>query len=455
MIHKISNIYLSERALKKSPKALIVLPYKEGIENIKKAWKGKALRLYEGLQDPTGPKESVRTLRLVERIKHLVAGLFLLVFAVNTLAILILRKEGIQRPPVFVPVPTQYVCWERVPAPYPAKNLAALDILEYRFHNKAEDIKRRIEKENKVARESDGSPMLSEKLFAAEMEKIKKETPECLLNGELVAKGSDGKEAKIQFTALKGIKAGAAETQGRRPEMEDTHLVEIFNVAGKSVELSFICDGHGGRGMAEYAKAHFVEYLMKRLKEFNRVEWTEGGILNALKVAPVDLSRSYTKDDAGATANICLKIGNRVWFDNVGDSRAILLKPNGEVVQMTRDQKADNEEFQRGIHKRGHIIFFDRLDGSLAVARALGDHGFEGGVSARGKVTCEELQEGDYYVIQACDGIWDVASTKQVGELAQHLIKQGLPLAQVAALIAKAAYQTGSGDNLSVVVRKL
>lgn len=214
--------------------------------------------------------------------------------------------------------------------------------------------------------------------------------------------------------------------------------------------------------MADFAKKNLVKHLKTRLEEFNRNGLQDVGIWNALKVALVDLSRSYEGNRSGATANVCLQIGNKVWMANVGDSRAILIKPDGAAVQLTEDQKPFMEKYQRGIEKRGHTVDFDdnfipRIDRDLAVARSLGDHNLRGGASPRPKITLYELPEGSNscYLLQACDGIWDVASTDQVGQLAFQQIKKGRSLPVTAADIVKAAFQTGSRDNMTVMLRKL
>jgi serine/threonine protein phosphatase PrpC len=467
-----SNIYLSQRALKINPVALVFRPYKEGIENIKKAWGGKALRLYTGLPDASGPKEAERKLNWNERIKHLVVGLLLLVPVINTVALLILRKLGAQHPPSFVsvPVPAHYICWDRVPAPYAPDNLMKLDALEYRIHKGASNIEVRLLKENRAAREFDLNeqqvrrlyPQFFRKKFEEESEKVLKAPENRALHGEMA-------QQKGSYTTLNDLIGGVAEAQGRREEMEDTHLTGRFEMEfegqKKTIDLSAIFDGHGGKGMSAYARAHLVGHLKKRLKEFTDLfGHNDEAIWNALKISLVDLSRSYNKDDAGATANICIKIGNKVWFDNLGDSRALILTSKGEVVQMTEDQKPNDPKYKKGVLKRGHDVF-DRdkdgpscIDGVLAVGRALGDHGLEGGVPTRPKVTCYTLPEEEAepsYVIQACDGVWDVATTQQVGKLVQELLKKGYSLPAAAAEIAKTAFKAGSGDNLTVLIRKL
>ncbi|MCE5318208.1 MAG: protein phosphatase 2C domain-containing protein [Parachlamydia sp.] len=450
----LSNIYLSQRALKANSFRTLVVPqpYREGAGNIRRAWHGTAMRVYKGMQCVDGPKESRRSLTLGERIKHLAAGLLLLVPLINTLALLILRKAGVQRAPVYVP--GGFVSRQWVPAPYAAPMLWAIDNREYRVETDPAVVRSKIEKETREARMQQEEQNRIE-LFSKQIEGLKSVQADKGIKGEIA------QVRNAHFLKTDALEAGLADAQGMRTSMEDTyHTAKVkVKVDGNllEVKVSAIFDGHGGKGMAEFAKDNFVKHLKKRLEEFNRNGLQDVGVWNALKVALVDLSRNYKSNEGGATANVCLQIGRKVWMANVGDSRAILIKPEGTVVQLTEDQKPHLEKYARGIEKRGHLVLGGRLDGDLGVARALGDHDFIGGASARPKITLYELPEDSQpcYLLQACDGIWDVASSDQVGGLAHRLIKKGRSLPVVAADIVKAAFQAGSTDNMTVMLRKL
>lgn len=478
----LSNIYLSQRALKvNSFKTLIMpQPFRESLANFRKAWHGTAARVYQGLQRAEGPQESRRSLSLVERVKHLCASLLLFVPLINTLALPILRKMGVQHAPAYVPA--GFVSREWVPAPFAAPGLLAIDYREYRVEADPARVRRKIAKETEDARVQQEEEGISEE-FSKQIEGLKEAQTDKRVKGEVqagnatrttiegsketgkrareVQVGNAARNTKVHFEKTDALEAGVADAQGMRDEMEDTYHAEkvTVKIGGSSLEvkISALFDGHGGKGMAEFAKKNLVKHLKKRLGEFNREGLQDVGVWNALKLALVDLSRSYKENEGGATANVCLQIGCKVWMANVGDSRAILIKPEGTAVQLTEDQKPHMEKYAKGIEKRGHQVFMGRLDGVLAVPRAIGDHDAMGGASSRPKITLYELPEGSnsFYLLQACDGIWDVASSDQVGKLAYQQIKKGCSLSVVAADIVKAAFQAGSTDNMTVMLRKL
>jgi protein phosphatase 1L len=62
---------------------------------------------------------------------------------------------------------------------------------------------------------------------------------------------------------------------------------------------------------------------------------------------------------------------------NLGDSQAHLLKQNGQIMKLTDDQTPNrSDEYDRIVKNNGFITMKDgvaRVDGSLAVSRAIGD----------------------------------------------------------------------------------
>ncbi len=89
---------------------------------------------------------------------------------------------------------------------------------------------------------------------------------------------------------------------------------------------------------------------------------------------------SVIADVAGCTACLVLlaKEGDskyHVYCANVGDSRAILVLPNkNEVIVLSEDLKPELEEEKERIEAAGGYVKHNRVDGSLNMSRALGDH---------------------------------------------------------------------------------
>ena len=82
-----------------------------------------------------------------------------------------------------------------------------------------------------------------------------------------------------------------------------------------------------------------------------------------------------------------------------------------------------------------------RVNGSLAVSRALGDYEYK---QVEGKGPCEQLvspepevsiidrdREGDQFVVLACDGIWDVMSNEELADFVHSRMRLTNDLSQV------------------------
>ena len=96
-----------------------------------------------------------------------------------------------------------------------------------------------------------------------------------------------------------------------------------------------------------------------------------------------------------------------------------------------------------------------RVNGDLAVARAIGDHRLKGAISARSKITMKPLSEvaPNSHLVLCCDGVYDVASTRSiVSEIHTH---QERSVGDLAANITYSSERSGSGDNLSCMVVKI
>lgn len=78
------------------------------------------------------------------------------------------------------------------------------------------------------------------------------------------------------------------------------------------------------------------------------------------------------EDISGSTAVACLISPTHFFFANCGDSRAVMSR-NGQAVFSTQDHKPVNPIEKERIQAAGGSVMIQRVNGSLAVSRALGD----------------------------------------------------------------------------------
>jgi serine/threonine protein phosphatase PrpC len=286
---------------------------------------------------------------------------------------------------------------------------------------------------------------------------------------------------KESIKALKGV--GIAHMVGERHTQEDEHAANRFSIdvhgVLKEIKLAGMFDGHGGSECSAFVAANLQKKIEEILPEYLEKYAEEGedvAIYNALKIAFADLADEYKRlclsgkekfeedyssyllfcngQEAGTTACIAMFYNDHLWIANVGDSRAVICQ-NGRATTLSQDAEPKIERFKRGVEKRGAHVEGNRVD-SVATARAIGDFKITG-INPRPKIVdlnLNELQkilnkEGDPFLVIACDGLWDVASSEQVAETMAEL--EGTP-ADKAEFLIKKAYASGSKDNISAIV---
>ena len=110
----------------------------------------------------------------------------------------------------------------------------------------------------------------------------------------------------------------------------------------------------------------------------------------------------------------------------LGDSRGILSRKSDNIFS-TEDHKPYVEKERDRIVKAGGSVMIQRVNGSLAVSRALGDYEYK---SVPGLCPTDQLvspepdiyiiernKEDDEFLVLACDGIYDVLENEELCRL--------------------------------------
>ena len=132
------------------------------------------------------------------------------------------------------------------------------------------------------------------------------------------------------------------------------------------------------------------------------------------------VARSGFYED-GTTAIVAIVRDEEIFVGNAGDSRAVLILKDAQdsVVELSQDHKPNRRDEQERIEKAGGIVVHVgvwRVEGVLAVSRAIGERAFKEYVIARPDVLRYERTEKDAFLVLASDGLWDVMSNKQVAD---------------------------------------
>ncbi|ETV71394.1 hypothetical protein H257_13288, partial [Aphanomyces astaci] len=260
---------------------------------------------------------------------------------------------------------------------------------------------------------------------------------------------SRGKQASaIDPTAL--YPYGVSEMQGKRPYMEDRHTVVGTLNGDPSSSFYGVFDGHGGDGASEYCVASLCSNVITdpAFAHDPKLALSRGFVKTDKDY--IQLADRYNKDD-GTTAIAVVVRGDTIYVANVGDSRAVLIKKSGDAVPLSSDHKPNRpDERERVTNMGGHVIFWGvwRVEGILAVSRAIGDRMLKPYVIAEPELIETQRTEDDLCLVLASDGVWDVLSNADVA----RLVLQSETPQLAAKTIMEYSYQRGSQDNICALV---
>ena len=99
-----------------------------------------------------------------------------------------------------------------------------------------------------------------------------------------------------------------------------------------------------------------------------------------------------------------------------------MLCKNEIAIALSYDHKPQNAAEKERIENAGGTVSENRVDGNLALSRALGDFEYKSNsqksraeqkVTADPDITETDLTDDCRFVVLACDGIWDVKSSQE------------------------------------------
>eukprot|EP01061_Rhynchopus_euleeides_P037159 TRINITY_DN6296_c0_g4_i1.p1 TRINITY_DN6296_c0_g4~~TRINITY_DN6296_c0_g4_i1.p1 ORF type:complete len:345 (+),score=96.16 TRINITY_DN6296_c0_g4_i1:142-1035(+) len=221
----------------------------------------------------------------------------------------------------------------------------------------------------------------------------------------------------------KRFRVGASGMQGWRRGMEDAHTT-LLSLGPENPDCSFyaVYDGHCGHNVARYCGEHLHKRVVLS-PHFARAEYG-AALSEGFLGTDADIWQGELRTDgSGCTAVSCLVTGKgEVVCGNAGDSRCVLSR-GGQAVPLSFDHKPTNPAEMQRIQKAGGFVTGGRVNGNLALSRAIGDFDFKQNpqvqpedqvISAKPDIITTQLQKEDEFIVLACDGIWDCMSNDEV-----------------------------------------
>jgi serine/threonine protein phosphatase PrpC len=246
-------------------------------------------------------------------------------------------------------------------------------------------------------------------------------------------------ERRVLVQGKQLFSGGHAESIGKRPTMEDSCAI-VGEFAGPGTQFYGVFDGHGGSSCAIYCSVNLPGAIADAYRASGEMA---DAISRGIKV--VGRAAAAQWPFMGTTAAIIVVADHRIFCANVGDSRIVIIE-KGAARRMSYDHVLTDPNERWAVVDRGGAVINNRVNGTLALSRAIGDGAHADSISAEPFMSAVDYDESLGVVI-ACDGVWDVMSDDEVAA-----IFVGAPDPGAAARAIKdGAIAKGSDDNVSVI----
>ncbi len=194
---------------------------------------------------------------------------------------------------------------------------------------------------------------------------------------------------KGSTTLTTGTRVDFCSSPGFEDTQEDRFEYKAIRLdPNQTVDLVGVFDGHGGGKWVDFVSKALPLHLEKQLQKVDIRDEKE--VQKAIERAFENTGNNPIGTESGTTATVSIRIGNRLFTAHLGDSQAQLLRKNGQVLQLTRDQKPNDPELM----KRGVVIIDDKIFGKLEAGGGFGDLNVPG-ISRRPEISVATLQEGE------------------------------------------------------------
>ena len=254
--------------------------------------------------------------------------------------------------------------------------------------------------------------------------------------------------------------------KGSRKQNEDKHST-ILNIDENNsnlakVNLYGVYDGHGGKFVSTYLQNKLPQWFMSKNVEY---PLTKQYVNTVYKYIQDDLIQNYHNESThyGSTCLLVIQFKNNdddyLNIMNTGDTRCVLCR-DFNAMPLTKDHKPMWPEERRRITALGGLIIYDGHDyriKDLSVSRAFGDIDANPYVTNMPDIYRYRIEKNDYFIIIACDGLWDVLSNSDavnfvLNNCYDETFNRINKSVNIARKLGEYALKKGSTDNISIIV---
>ncbi|ESL06438.1 protein phosphatase [Trypanosoma rangeli SC58] len=172
------------------------------------------------------------------------------------------------------------------------------------------------------------------------------------------------------FNENAGLSYGFSCMQGWRRSMEDDHVVLLEEDGG----FFGVFDGHSGSNVARFCAGNLFDFVSRTaaFEEGNYIKALYDGFLAIDK----HIYATFSNERSGCAAIVLYVKEDDVYCGNAGDSRCVLCR-DGEALPLSIDHKPFLPGELSRIERAGGYVWNRRVNGALALSRAIGDFLFK------------------------------------------------------------------------------
>ncbi|GAB2271140.1 hypothetical protein Dimus_005987 [Dionaea muscipula] len=243
--------------------------------------------------------------------------------------------------------------------------------------------------------------------------------------------------------------------KGRKETMEDRYQI-ITDIAQDSNQLAFfaVIDGHGGHAAAEYVAEYLGKNIVKSLEKVAKADvyGVEQAIHEGYSVTDEEFLAQGVGSGACA-ASVLFKDGV-LHVANVGDCRVVLSR-KGVADILTNDHLLIREDERTRIEDLGGYVDCHngvwRVEGSLAVSRAIGDLHLKKWIISEPEVARLQPASDCEFLIMASDGLWNKVDEQEAVGI---ITRDGVSMQSCKKLIDTSCSR-GNKDDITVMLINL
>uniref|UniRef100_H3HE73 PPM-type phosphatase domain-containing protein n=1 Tax=Phytophthora ramorum TaxID=164328 RepID=H3HE73_PHYRM len=303
-------------------------------------------------------------------------------------------------------------------------------------------------------------------------------------------------------TSLLGVRSAMEDVCCCIPDL-NTHVTDD-QLHHQKQSYYALFDGHSGVRAATFSNQRLLPYLTshEHFMSDARIAFEEC----FARIDKEFLAKAEEESlDDGTTVAVVLIRGNRLITANIGDCRAVV-SIGGQALDIIEEQTPGREDERKRIEEQGGWVKEERelqlsklhsmdlsdpeiqqraervvkwvtiyrVNGELAVSRAIGDIDYKGEALSKYEYwafpeghdrvfhgdlvismpECQEIEitpEFDFLIL-ACDGLWDTIKSREAVTYVADRLNEGYSAQQASQSLANLAIRSGSSDNVTVVI---